>query len=114
MENILLAITSPNKTVQFLDARERCIISCCIDQKQPTQDSGTETNDMCNTVQVVNHNVAEPTTYLNVDPGKVRYMDNEETIYALLDQGSTSSFCDKGLANYYRPLEVNVPWRCAP
>ena len=77
--------------------------------KTPTQDSGTETNDMCNTVQVVNHKVAEPTIHLNVVPVKVRYMGNEETIYALLDQGSTSSFCDNGLANL---LQASGSQRC--
>ena len=30
----------------------------------------------------MNHNVAEPSIYLNIVPVKVRYMDNEETIYA--------------------------------
>ena len=36
-------------------------------------------------------------------------MDNEEIIYALLDQGSTSSFCDKGLANL---LQASGSQRC--
>ena len=54
---------------------------------------------MCNIVQVVNHNVAELSMSLNAVRVKVCYMDNEEIVYALLDQGSTSSFCNKGLVN---------------
>ena len=60
--------------------------------------SSSATN-ACSTVQTANscQKKTSSSVFLNVVPVKVKYMNTVREIYAFLDQGSTSCFCDESL-----------------
>ena len=72
--------------------------------KPPRQDDRRDTpssSKSCKSVQAASVQCQErfsSSAFLNVVPVRVKYLDNFKEIYAFLDQGSTTCFCDQNLA----------------
>ena len=87
------------------------------EMKQPVTDSSTETTTSAAVQQEV-FQTSSTNVYLNVVPVKVKYEDQEISTYAFLDQGSTSTFCEKSLADKLNvagtPKIINIQTLTSP
>ena len=85
--------------------------------KQPMIGSSTETTASAAVQQEV-FQTSSTNVCLNVVPVNVKYEDQEISTYAFLDQGSTSTFCEKSLADKLNvagtPKVINIQTLTSP
>ena len=94
-----------------MSASPKCTVAGCSSTlyhtllyKPPRQDDRKDTpscSKSCNSAQATTVQCQErfsSSVFLNVVPVRVKYLDKIKEIYAFLDQGSTTCFCDQTLA----------------